>query len=138
MMTDLMQSLIRDKMQRNDLSMRSAAAQIGVSHTTLIRIINGEPYDVQTAEKIANWLNVPVSTLLDLHEPGEDGLAKQISLVLRQEPALAKVFGEAMTRLAAGRISMETVRALAAYAAFQLGTSTKEELTDNGGLETTN
>ena len=135
-MTELLQSLIKDKMQRNDLSMRGAAAEIGISHTTLIRIMGGEPYDVPTAEKIADWLNVPVSTLLDLHEKGEDDLAKQIALVLRQEPALAKVFGEAMARLADGRIKPETIRALASYAAFQLETSAREELSSNGGLKT--
>jgi len=135
-MSELIKKLVMEKMRKNDLSMRSAAANIGVSHTTLIRILHDEPYDVPTAEKVANWLNVPVSTLLDINQPGEDGLARQIALVLRQEPALAKVFGEAMARLADGRIKPETIRALASYAASQLETRAREELSSNGGLKT--
>lgn len=134
-MTDLTEALIKDKMRMNNLSMRKAAAEIGVSHTTVIRILEGEPYDIPTAEKIAVWLGVPLSTLLDLRTPGEDNLAKQIAFVLRQEPALAKVFGEAMSRLATGRLSVATIRALVSYAAFQLETNRPEQELVNGGYE---
>ena len=133
-MSELIKKLVMEKMRKNDLSMRSAAANIGVSHTTLIRILHDEPYDVPTAEKVANWLNVPVSTLLDINQPGEDGLARQIALVLRQEPALAKVFGEAMARVLEGSMTLETMRSLVSYAAFQI--NNREELAGNGGFET--
>ena len=130
-MNDLTIRLIREKMARNTLSMRGASLQIGVSHTTMQRTLNGEPYDVPTAEKIAKWLHVPVSTLLDLSGDGQDALAKQIAVILVQEPKLAEIFAEAVGRVIKGKMSLETFRALASYAAFQLQLTEKGEVSQS-------
>lgn len=42
----------------NDLASREVAKQIGVSHTTITRIMNGKTTDISTAIKILNWLFV--------------------------------------------------------------------------------
>ena len=98
------------------------SAEIGIAHTTLKRILDGEPYDVATTQKIAVWLGVPLSTLLDTGGPSEDKdtLAAKIAAVLETEPRLARLFGDAMDCVLSGAMSNEAFRDLAAYAAFKL------------------
>jgi hypothetical protein len=89
---------------------------------TLVRILKGEPYDVSSGEKIADWLGVPLSTLLDAGGASEDTdtLAAKIAAVLETEPRLARVFGDAMEHVLNGEMSNEAFRDLAACAAFKL------------------
>lgn len=121
-MTDTIARLLEERMGERGLSLRKAGREIGVAHTTLARILNGEPYDVPTAEKIADWLGMPLSTLLDTGGASEDRetLAAKIAAVLETEPRLARVFGDAMERVLNGEMSNEAFRDLAAYAAFKL------------------
>lgn len=132
-MTETLARLIQERMAANALSMRQAGREIGIAHTTLIRILNGEPYDVATAQKIADWLGVPLSTLLDTGGTSEDKdtLAANIAAVLETEPRLARVFGDAMERVLNGEMSNETFRDLAAYAAFKIQLSEENDDTDN-------
>ena len=121
-MTETLARLIEERRAVEGMSLRQAGREIGIAHTTLKRILDGEPYDVATAQKIADWLGVPVSTLLDAGGSTEDKdtLAAQIAAVLETEPRLAEVFGRAMNRVLNGEMSNEAFRDLAAYTAFKL------------------
>ncbi|HEX6305121.1 MAG TPA: hypothetical protein VFZ76_13085, partial [Anaerolineales bacterium] len=90
-----------------------------------------EPYDVGTAQKIADWLGVPLSTLLDTGGTPEDKdtLAAKIAAVIETEPRLARVFADAMDRVLSGEMSNKAFRDLAAYAAFKFQLT--EENDDN-------
>ena len=130
-MTATLARLIEERMGAEVKSLRRAGREIGIAHTTLKRILEGEPYDVSTAQKIADWLGVPLSTLLDSGGTSEDKdtLAAQIAAVLETEPRLAEVFGRAMQRVLSGKMSNEAFRDLAAYAAFKIQLT--EENDDN-------
>ncbi len=130
-MTETLARLIEERMAAEGMSLRQAGREIGIAHTTLKRILDGEPYDVATAQKIADWLSVSLSTLLDTGGTPEDKdtLAAQIAAVLETEPRLAEVFMRAMERVLNGEMSNETFRDLAAYAAFKIQLS--EENDDN-------
>ena len=121
-MSDLVSVLITDKMQREGLSQRKAAAEIGITHTTLRRVINGEPYDIPTAKKLSKWLGVNTSTLLDVEPEFDDEqeLAQAIAAILMTEPTLKNVFREAMKRVQTGEMEPQTLREIASYAAFKL------------------
>ena len=122
MSNELMATLVKEKMTKDRLSFRKAGDQVGVSHTTIQRVADGEQMDLPTTQKIADWLRIPLSTLLDLDSKTDDQLAKQIAAVLYREPQLATVFGEAMKRVLTGEMQPDTFRALAQYAAFQITT----------------
>ena len=138
MSNELMATLIREKMTKDKLSFRRAGDQVGVSHTTIQRAADGEQMDVPTTQKIADWLGIPLTTLLDLDSPTEDQLAKQIAAVLYREPQLATVFGEAMRRVIAGEMQPDTFRALAQYAAFQIQTQGVMDAQSSNNVEEAN
>lgn len=112
--------LLDEKMKKLGLSNREAARQIGVSHTTLNRILEGGDFDLTTLIQISNWLQVNPATLLGTLSPSADQTVSQCAVLLQSVPALANVFAEAARRVAAGTMSPDTFRDLAAYAAFRV------------------
>jgi transcriptional regulator with XRE-family HTH domain len=102
------------------LSYRAAANEIGVSHSTVGRVVRGEPADMPTIEKIAAWLNVPPSTLVDIEEEGDAGLAKRIESFVAQYPELARVFDEAIQRVEDGSMEPVVLRELIMYVSYRI------------------
>jgi len=120
-----LQRLLNEKIDKWHLSMRAAAKQIGIAHTTLIRIINGEKCDMPTLQKIAEWLGVSPSSLVDTIEPDE--ITKSIASIISAESTLAQVFIEAGQHVRDGEITPEELRDLAAYAAFRFGLKKRDK-----------
>ncbi|HEX6302593.1 MAG TPA: helix-turn-helix domain-containing protein [Anaerolineales bacterium] len=50
-MTETLARLIEGRMGAGGMSLRQAGREIGIAHTTLKRILDGEPYDVATAPR---------------------------------------------------------------------------------------
>jgi transcriptional regulator with XRE-family HTH domain len=114
-----LQQLLKEAIDKRHLSMRAAAREIGVAHTTLIRILNGEKCDMPTLQKIAAWLGVTPSSLVDTLNT--DDTTTIIAAVLSAEPELAKVFKEAAQRVIDGKMTPGELRDLVSYAAFRFG-----------------
>jgi transcriptional regulator with XRE-family HTH domain len=125
-------ALLKDGLRSRGQSTRSAARQMGVAHTTLIRIQDGKPADVNTLIKICAWLGVSPASVLNADGMGTDVLAAQIATVLESDPKLAAVFSEAMARIISGEMQPDTLRDLAAYAAYRLGIQKESEPNETG------
>ncbi|MGD8753866.1 MAG: hypothetical protein PVG14_20720 [Anaerolineales bacterium] len=113
--------LIRDALDQRKLSVRAAAREVGVSHTTLLRALDGENMDMPTIEKIAEWMGIRPSLLIDLavHASREDDdLVRSVAAFIRQDPEIAEVFQRAVNRVENGKMSPSMVRKLVRYAAF--------------------
>jgi len=121
-----LQILLKEELDRRHLSFRAAAREINVAHTTLIRIINGEPCDVPTLQKIAAWLGVAPSSLVDTMDQANTELSTAIAAVISAEPKLAQVFIEASKRLSEGKMTPGELRELAYYAMFRFGIGQEE------------
>jgi len=73
MKTDLAEAL-SEELKRRNLSLRSAAQEIGVSHTTLSRLVSGTTRpDFDTCARIAGFLRLRVSRVLELAGYAEAG-----------------------------------------------------------------
>lgn len=122
----MLQRLLDERIREKNISIREASRQIGVSHTTLIRIIGGEQCDIPTIAKITNWLGVSMSLVLG---QADDNLATTIAAFAASEPRLAMVLDKAMQRVLQRRMKPETLRDLLAYIAYRIGDN------DDGGVD---
>ena len=121
-------ALLAEHQQKHNVSARKIARDAGVTHTTVIKILNGENVSLTTVRKVAKYLNVDASTLLNLEATEEvDRIASMMATMLTQEPRLATIFSEAYNRFAAGEISGETLKEIAEYAAFKINLDSKAE-----------
>ncbi len=62
---DVFTSDINNKRLVDDLNLRQAARQIGISASTLSRIENGNPPEIETFGRICQWLKEPPSKYFD-------------------------------------------------------------------------
>jgi hypothetical protein len=76
--------------------------------------------DMATLEKFSEFLDVPVSTLVDLGGGGASGLSAKIEALVAQEPELAAVFEEAIDLILDDQMSPGIFRDLVAYASFRM------------------
>jgi transcriptional regulator with XRE-family HTH domain len=116
--------ILENELDRRGMSIREAAKEIGISHTTLIAAKDGtRSMDVSTALAIAKWVGVPLSTLVEEANPeesGKSGLLYAVAMVLEAAPELEKTFRAAAEELAAGTLSLNDFKDLAEYAAYKI------------------
>jgi transcriptional regulator with XRE-family HTH domain len=117
--TTLLSVLLEGERRKHGLSERQLAVEIDVAHTTVGRVLRGETVDLQTLTKIANWLGIKPSSLLDAEGIGADALAAELAALIETEPRLAEVFKEALSRVRKGNLDPGVVRDLIAYAAYR-------------------
>ena len=111
--------LLEAEMREKGLSMREAAEQIGVTHTTIARILRGRPVSVETLTNVARFLKVDPGNLLETENDAEQ-LTKDILLIVGHEPALAGVMHEVAEKARSGEIPQETFRDIVRYAMWRL------------------
>jgi len=117
---DILPNLLRNKMNSEGLSGREVARQIGVSATTVARVLNGESVDVDTLLRLCKWMDVSPAAILDAQLPSRSGLSAKIAAVIQTNPALAEIFDAAMEKLGKGEVDISVIHDLAAYAAYRL------------------
>jgi len=118
----MLAALVNQKLREENLTLRDGAKAVGVSHTTLARIANGSPADIDTLISICNWLGIsPASALNSQALGGPDKLAASLAILLEKEPSLASILSEALADVEAGTLSPQDVQEVVQYAAYRLG-----------------
>ena len=72
-MDNVLSTLVNEKIRKDWISVREASRQVGVSATTMSRVLEGESVDVDTLIMICSWLGVSPSHVLDAFMPDEGG-----------------------------------------------------------------
>lgn len=124
----LIQNLMNDRIKTLGISNREAARQIGIAHTTLNRILDGDEYDLATLKRMADWLKVKPSSFLDGETSSPDQLVSQIAALLATYPRLAEIFSEVIARVLQEKISPDTFTDIAAYAAFRMNIAKEQKI----------
>ena len=114
----MLSEFLKKEMQARDLSVRQAAKEIGVSHSTIFRVLRGDPFDVQTLVQISNWLNVRPSTLLD--NIGKSNTINQIALLVESNPGITGILDEALEAVSKQQADPAIVQDIIAYAMYKL------------------
>jgi transcriptional regulator with XRE-family HTH domain len=117
----MLPKVLADALRERGVSNRAAAREIGISHSTLGRILEGQSYDVQTLLSVCEWLEIsPSSVLASEGVIKKDALAAKIAMMVETNPALEKIFEEAIERYENNEISKQAIQDLIQYAAFRL------------------
>ena len=114
--------LINSELSIRELSIRDAAIEIGIAHTSLYRILKGSSFDLQTVGKIAAWLKVPTSLLIDTISPSLDEriIASGMTILIERNPKVGKVFREIIQDFISGKINDHDINDILSYAAYKL------------------
>lgn len=59
----LLNEKVKSKLSYGD-SVRAIAPTIGISHSTLSRIINGKSADMNTVVRVCDWLELPIANFI--------------------------------------------------------------------------
>ena len=116
----MLRSLLAEKMRKGRLSARDAARQIGVSHTTVNRVLDGDIPNVENLVSISNWLGVSVATALGVETGTQDDVAARVALLIEAEPRLKQLFGAFVKDYRDGRLSSEDIEDIFAYATYRM------------------
>jgi transcriptional regulator with XRE-family HTH domain len=123
----MLSKLIEDKLKSDGISIREAGRQVGVSATTISRILNDESIDVHTLVSVCRWMNVSPSDVIDSELHDERAMGSRIAAILQTNPELSEVFIEALNRLEDSKLDMNTMRDLISYTTWKLDLLSKGE-----------
>jgi transcriptional regulator with XRE-family HTH domain len=120
---DLLVVMLEQRMQERKLSVREAAKEIGVSHTTISRILHAQTTaDIHTVIAISNWLGVAPSDLLDGKIEGSKALGAKLASVISAYPELEKVLEEAILKVEKEELSPQVITDLVNYITYRIRT----------------
>ena len=126
----MLQIVLEQAMKDKGLASRKAAEEIGVTHTTILRALRGETVDVDTIIKIANWLKIRPSELLDSMTT-DATLPEQLATLLSHSRDLEEHLADAVERVKAGQLDPAVLRDIVSYALFKLNTSGANNVATN-------
>jgi transcriptional regulator with XRE-family HTH domain len=115
----MLQIVLRKTMDEQGLSSHKAAEAIGVSHTTILRALRGEAVDVDTIIKIANFVNVRPSELLNSMAT-DATLTDQLATLLSHSRELQDTLRDALERVNAKALDPAILRDIVSYALFKI------------------
>jgi transcriptional regulator with XRE-family HTH domain len=114
----MIKELLDAKVRERGLSYRTAAAEIGVSHSTVMRVLKGGPADVPTLLKICKWLNVEPAMILNSEE---NASAQAVfSSIAEATPGLMDVLQGATEDFKEGLLTAEDLEEITSFIAFRL------------------
>jgi transcriptional regulator with XRE-family HTH domain len=116
----MLSELVQEKMHKESLSLREAAAEIGIAHSTLFRVLKDNTVDIPTLGVIAKWLNVPITDVLNDQYPSEDELSTQIALLIQHNPKLKRAFKKALSALENGKITRSDMNEITSFVAYKI------------------
>lgn len=82
--------LLRERRKRDRLSLRQAAAEIGISFNSLARIERGRVPDIATFQRLAEWLGVSPAAFFEPQQGRVTPTPTAIAAHLSADPALTE------------------------------------------------
>jgi len=117
----MLQKVLESAMKERGLGARKVGAILGVSHTTVLRAMRGEQIDLDTLIKIADWLKIRPSALLD--SMGEADVESRIEVLVEAYPELHKVLEDAAVAIEKGQADPSIIKDIVAYAEYRIQSS---------------
>lgn len=112
-------SILKHKLYSRNLSIRQAAREIGISHTTLQRTLSGNTLDLETLLKISRFLDIRPE--LTLNSMDEATLIDQVVLLfLQSEPELLQKLYFAISQIKSNCLEISDLKEILEFITFKL------------------
>lgn len=112
-------NVVTQKIREKSLSVRGAAREIGIAHTTLQRFLAGKPYDMDTVLKICKFLDIaPEAALNSL--PNTTDRYNDLVIILESEPYIAHVLLTSIEDYRSNRLTKEDLLQIMEFIAFKI------------------
>jgi DNA-binding Xre family transcriptional regulator len=118
-MAKSLQDLVNLRLKEDNLSLRKAADQANVAHTTIDRIRKGEQVDLGTVKKICDWLGTPVSSILDIGNK-QSPKAEEVVALFSLNDEFLEVFYEIAEKVKSEEVDTDILNEITAFADFRL------------------
>lgn len=118
--------LLKEVMEREDLSEREVARRTGLSNTTVNSALKGEPVSINSLLAFARFLNVAPSVLLDGFLPEINDLHPMVYAIIQRDPELARLLVAIHRLTQSGKATMEDFKEALRYLAYRLNIDLRE------------
>lgn len=115
----MIKKLMAEEMKKKGLSIRAASQEIGIAHTTIIRILDDLPIDLETMKKICTWLEVDITSVLNTDDRSEKSLIEKFAIILQRNPNLYHLFDEYYSKMEYKEVSMLDLEEILAFMVFR-------------------
>jgi len=122
----MLQTILKTEIQTRGVSVREAARQIRVAHTTLLRVLQGDQIDLETLTKICNWLGVSPAIVLNFEYSNAGSLADELKVFLANNPELEAALSQAIRMVENLHIKRSILDDLLAYITFRISISNSD------------
>lgn len=116
----MLAKLLKTALDEREISVREAAQEMGVSHTTVHRVLNGENPAHVTLLKITNWLGTPAEAFAVVERSSVDGIAGQLLVFIEKNPKLREEFTKVLKAYREGEINEHDVEDIINYVNYRL------------------
>ena len=110
---------LNEFMKLENLSLRAAAIKIGVSHSTIDRVLKGEMVEIDTLTKFSEFLKIPIDDLIGQSKEINKRFDR-ISNLFSIEPELAEVLDKMVKGIKSGDIDKKIITEVSAFTAFRI------------------
>ncbi len=114
----MIRELLDEKVRERGLSYRTAAAEIGVAHSTIMRVLKGGPADVPTLLKICKWLKVEPASILNSEENANAPAV--FTTIAEATPGLMEILQDATADFKEGLLTARDLEEITSFIAFRL------------------
>lgn len=114
----MLQELVKQALHDRHKSVRQAASEIGIAHTTLNRIIDGQPFDLDTARKICDWLRVDLATILSITVNRSAEFIDRLTICMDFSPSFRNALEVLVSNFEKGKIDATVLDQIANFMQF--------------------
>jgi len=116
----MLSRLFKREIYRRHMSYRHAAKEIGISHTTAIRVRDEANVDLSTIKKISKWLGTDCANMVPTKTAGDEKLYAGLLILLDRDPDVRKRFLELCDAVEAEEIPHDVIDEIVRYADFKI------------------
>ena len=113
--------IVSDEIRKRHISMRQAAREIGIAHTTLIRASEGKQVDLPTINKICTWIGISPEKMLNIVSKQSENLDQdKFIALLERYPALRDRLYETAAKIENGTLEPDVVKDLLNFIQYRI------------------